>query len=90
MWYWPGPDAIGDAAKALAAATGDAAKAAAQAELDAVTGDAGFFNQLGALDFAGGTVVHINAGIAGMVGALMLGKRIGFPRELDAAALARR
>ena len=35
----------------------------------------------GALDFAGGTVVHINAGIAGLVGAYMLGKRIGFGRE---------
>lgn len=35
----------------------------------------------GALDFAGGTVVHINAGIAGLVGCLMIGKRIGFPKE---------
>ena len=35
----------------------------------------------GALDFAGGTVVHINAGIAGLIGALMIGKRIGFPKE---------
>ena len=35
----------------------------------------------GALDFAGGTVVHINAGIAGLVGAMMIGKRIGYPRE---------
>jgi ammonium transporter, Amt family len=35
----------------------------------------GFLQQLGALDFAGGTVVHINAGVAGLVGALMLGKR---------------
>jgi Amt family ammonium transporter len=35
----------------------------------------------GALDFAGGTVVHINAGIAGLVGAIMIGKRIGFPKE---------
>ncbi len=35
----------------------------------------------GALDFAGGTVVHINAGIAGLVGCLMVGKRIGFPKE---------
>jgi Amt family ammonium transporter len=39
---------------------------------------AGFLFQKGALDFAGGTVVHINAGIAGLVGALMLGKRIGY------------
>ena len=35
----------------------------------------------GALDFAGGTVVHINAGVAGLVGAYVLGKRIGFGRE---------
>jgi Amt family ammonium transporter len=35
----------------------------------------------GALDFAGGTVVHINAGIAGLVGALMVGKRTGYPKE---------
>ncbi len=35
----------------------------------------------GALDFAGGTVVHINAGIAGLVGCLMIGKRQGFPKE---------
>ena len=81
VWFWQGPDAIGDAAKALAAAQGDAAKATAQAALDKVTSNAGYFNQLGALDFAGGTVVHINAGIAGFVGALLLGKRIGYPRE---------
>ena len=36
---------------------------------------------LGALDFAGGTVVHINAGVAGLVLALVLGKRIGYGRE---------
>jgi Amt family ammonium transporter len=35
----------------------------------------------GALDFAGGTVVHINAGIAGLVGAYLVGKRIGYGRE---------
>jgi Amt family ammonium transporter len=35
----------------------------------------------GGLDFAGGTVVHINAGIAGLVGAVMIGKRVGFPKE---------
>jgi Amt family ammonium transporter len=44
----------------------------------AATAAAGFLFQKGALDFAGGTVVHINAGIAGLVGALMLGKRIGY------------
>ena len=47
----------------------------------AATAAAGFLFQKGALDFAGGTVVHINAGIAGLVGALMLGKRIGFGKE---------
>jgi Amt family ammonium transporter len=41
----------------------------------------GFLQADGALDFAGGTVVHINAGIAGLVGAYLLGKRIGFGRE---------
>jgi Amt family ammonium transporter len=84
VWYWGGPDAIGDAAKALAAATDEAAKKAAQAKLDEVKADAGLIFQWGALDFAGGTVVHINAGIAGLVGCLMIGKRIGYPREMMA------
>ncbi len=43
--------------------------------------EAGLLNHMGALDFAGGTVVHINAGIAGMVGCLLIGKRVGFGRE---------
>jgi Amt family ammonium transporter len=47
----------------------------------AATAGAGFLFQKGALDFAGGTVVHINAGIAGLIGALMLGKRLGLGRE---------
>ena len=47
----------------------------------AANAGAGFLFQKGALDFAGGTVVHINAGIAGLVGAIMLGKRIGYGRE---------
>jgi ammonium transporter, Amt family len=42
---------------------------------------AGWLFQKGALDFAGGTVVHINAGIAGLVAAYMLGKRIGYGKE---------
>jgi len=42
---------------------------------------AGFLFQKGALDFAGGTVVHINAGIAGLVGCLLIGKRVGFGQE---------
>ena len=52
-----------------------------QASLDAVTANAGFMWAKGALDFAGGTVVHINAAIAGLVGAFMVGKRIGYGRE---------
>jgi len=81
VWYWGGPDAIGDAAKAVAAATDEAAKTAATAKLEEIKADAGLVFKWGALDFAGGTVVHINAGIAGLVGALMLGKRVGYPRE---------
>ncbi|MBT0667756.1 ammonium transporter [Novosphingobium profundi] len=41
----------------------------------------GLFFEMGALDFAGGTVVHINAGVAALVAALMLGKRKGYPNE---------
>ncbi|TWI63726.1 Amt family ammonium transporter [Pseudoduganella lurida] len=42
---------------------------------------AGWLFQHGALDFAGGTVVHINAAVAGLVGAYMMGKRVGYGRE---------
>ena len=49
--------------------------------LEAVTAAAGWLGQKGALDFAGGTVVHINAGVAGLVAAYVLGKRIGYGRE---------
>jgi Amt family ammonium transporter len=79
VWYWAGPDAIADAAKAVAA---NASDAAAKAKLDEVTADAGIIYSWAALDFAGGTVVHINAGIAGFVGCLMIGKRIGYGRDL--------
>ncbi len=48
---------------------------------DAMTAKAGLIWQWGALDFAGGTVVHINAGVAGLVGAYMLGKRVGYGKE---------
>jgi Amt family ammonium transporter len=51
------------------------------ASLDKVVAGAGFLWAKGALDFAGGTVVHINAGIAGLVCAFMLGKRVGFGKE---------
>ncbi|MFL6707214.1 MAG: ammonium transporter [Massilia sp.] len=45
------------------------------------TAKAGWLWQKGALDFAGGTVVHINAAVAGLVGAIMIGKRVGYGRE---------
>jgi Amt family ammonium transporter len=41
----------------------------------------GWLGQLGVLDFAGGTVVHINAGVAGLVAALVMGKRSGYPQH---------
>ena len=44
----------------------------------------GYLFGLGALDFAGGTVVHINAGVAGLVGAFMVGKRTGFGKDMMA------
>ena len=64
VWFWPGPDAYTDPAKA-----------------DAVTATGGLLWQWGALDFAGGTVVHINSGVAGLVGAILIGKRIGWGKE---------
>ena len=69
VWYWGGPDTMANAALK-----------GGQALVDA-TNDAGFLFKMGALDFAGGTVVHINAGIAGFVGCLIFGKRMGYPRE---------
>jgi Amt family ammonium transporter len=65
VWYWSGPDAY----TALPNIT------------DIETAKAGLLWQWGAFDFAGGTVVHINAGIAGLIGAIMVGKRMGFGRE---------
>ncbi|MFV0280506.1 MAG: ammonium transporter [Rhodoblastus sp.] len=93
VWATPAPDDLAAAARALAAAGADAAgKAAAQGRIDELMAAAGWLNQgrgigeflmngTGSLDFAGGTVVHINAGIAGLVGALMVGRRVGYPRE---------
>lgn len=51
------------------------------ASLAQVTANAGWLWAKGALDFAGGTVVHINAGVAGLVGAYLVGKRIGYGKE---------
>jgi len=52
-----------------------------QAAADAANATAGWLFQKGALDFAGGTVVHINAAVAGLVGAFLVGKRIGYGKE---------
>jgi len=51
------------------------------ATLATETAKAGFLFQKGALDFAGGTVVHINAAVAGLVGAFLIGKRVGYGKE---------
>ena len=70
VWYWAGPG--GHRRRRQGAGRGRTAdaKAAAQAAMDAVAANAGLAFQWGALDFAGGTVVHINSGIAGLMGAL--------------------
>ena len=49
--------------------------------VDGLNAKAGLIWQWGALDFAGGTVVHINAAVAGLVGAYMIGKRVGYGKE---------
>jgi Amt family ammonium transporter len=88
VWYWPGPDAISAALKAVETAADAAAKTAAEAAFEtakkAYAADGGWIFKKGAIDFAGGTVVHINAGIAGLVGALLIGKRIGYGKDLMA------
>jgi Amt family ammonium transporter len=68
VWYWAGPDFLADTVVKDTAGT-------------LVSQDAGLLWGMGALDFAGGTVVHINAGIAGLVGCLVIGKRLGFGKE---------
>ncbi len=68
VWYWAGPDFLVDTVQKAA-------------DGSLVSQDAGYLWGMGALDFAGGTVVHINAGIAGLVGCLMIGKRVGFGKE---------
>jgi ammonium transporter, Amt family len=78
---------VGDAAATdflakLAAATDDAAKATVlDSYSTAVNASNGWLFNKGAIDFAGGSVVHINAGVAGLVAAIMLGKRVGYGKE---------
>jgi Amt family ammonium transporter len=69
----------------LAAATTEEAKAAVLGEYATlVNATNGYLFQLGAIDFAGGTVVHINAGVAGLICAIVLGKRAGLGKDLMA------
>ncbi len=65
VWFWMGPDAY----------------SGVKGVKEAMDGKAGLLWQWGALDFAGGTVVHINAAVAGLVGAYMIGKRVGYGKE---------
>jgi Amt family ammonium transporter len=65
VWFWAGPDAYTNA----------------QTAEEAGNAIAGLIWGWGALDFAGGTVVHINAAVAGLVGAYMVGKRVGYGRD---------
>ena len=82
-----GEQAATDFLAKLAAATDDAAKATVLADYgNAVNASNGWLFNWGALDFAGGTVVHINAGVAGLVCALVLGKRVGYGKDADGAA----
>ncbi len=80
-----GETAANDWLAKLAAATDDAAKALVLADYGAVINATnGYLFNWGAIDFAGGTVVHINAGIAGLVCAMVLGKRVGYGKDLMA------
>jgi len=77
-----GDQAATDFLAKLAAATNDAAKATVLADYaSAVNASNGWLFNWGAIDFAGGTVVHINAGIAGLVCCLVLGKRVGYGKD---------
>ncbi len=79
-WFNAGPDAIADAARAVAQATTAAGRSVAEAQLQAFLDSAGLFIQWGGLDFAGGGAVHINAGVAGLVAAIVIGQRVGYGR----------
>jgi Amt family ammonium transporter len=80
VWYWPGPDALIEAARKIELASPEA-RAAAEADLRNLIETSGLAVQWGVLDFAGGTVVHVNAGVAGLVGAVLAGPRSGYGRE---------
>jgi len=77
-----GEQAAADFLAKLAAATDEVAKAAVLADYSAAASAYnGWLFNWGAIDFAGGSVVHINAGVAGLVCAIVLGKRVGLGKE---------
>lgn len=80
VWYWPGPDALIEAARKVELASPEA-RGTAELELRQLIATSGLAFQWGVLDFAGGTVVHVNAGVAGLVGAVLAGPRSGYGRE---------
>ena len=80
-WFRVAPDEIAEATRAVMASAPGEARRQAELALAALQNGAGLFQQWGALDFAGGTVVHISAGIAGLIGAISLGKRVGYGRD---------
>jgi Amt family ammonium transporter len=80
VWWWGGPDFLAQEQTNLLIAQG-AGDAAAEAAASSALAANGLIWQWGALDFAGGTVVHINAGVAGLVGCILLGRRVGYGRE---------
>jgi ammonium transporter, Amt family len=79
-WFAADPDAIAEAARAVAHATSSAARQVAELSLQETLKSAGLFRQWGALDFAGGAPIHVSAGIAGLVGAMVIGHRAGYGR----------
>ena len=81
VWYWAGPDAIADAAKKVGRGCRAPPRPRPRRRWRRCRPTPVIIFQWGAIDFAGGTVVHINSGIAALVGALMLGRRVGFRQE---------
>ena len=80
-WFHVSPDALAEATKAAVIAAPGEPRIQAELALAKLNASNGLFQQWGALDFAGGTVVHISAGIAGLIGAIILGKRTGYGRD---------
>ena len=83
VWYSAPPDVLSEAARTVLQSPPGEVRRRAEAALIAAQADAGLFNQWGAIDFAGGMVVHITSGVAGLVGAITLGQRLAKPASLN-------